>query len=59
MSVFRFISYWINTVLDHFQTQEMRDKEIKKDPWSLLYIPDHLKTQEICNKTVEKDSFLK
>ena len=32
----------------------MRDKELKKDPWSLVYIPDHFKTEEMCNKAVEE-----
>ena len=48
------MSYWINKALDYFKTQEMRDKELKKDPWSLVYIPDHFKTEEMCNKAVEE-----
>ena len=31
--------------LDNFKTQEMCDKEVGKDPWSLAEVPDHFKTQ--------------
>ena len=53
-----FMSCWINKALDHFKTQEMCNKEVEKDPWSLVYVPNHLKTQEMCNKAVEKDPLL-
>ena len=41
--------------LDNFKTQEMSDKEVKKDPLSLAEVSEHFKTKEMCNKAVEKD----
>ena len=41
---------WIS---DNFKTQEMCDKAVEKDPWSLAEEPDHFKTNEMCNKSVE------
>ena len=43
-------------ISDNFKTQEMSEKEVEKDPWSLAEVPDHFKTQEMCKKTVEKDT---
>ena len=42
-------------ISDNFKTQEVCDKEVEKDQWSLVEVPDHFKTQEMCNKAVEKD----
>ena len=42
-------------ILDNFKTQEMCDKEVKKDPLSLAEVSGHFKTQEMCDKAVEKD----
>ena len=42
-------------ISDNFKTQEMCDKAVEKDPWSLAEGPDNFKTQEMCNKAVEKD----
>ena len=28
-------------ILDNFRTQEMCDKEVEKDLWSLAEVPDH------------------
>ena len=36
----------------------MCDKEVEKDPWSLVYVLERFKTQEMCNKEVEKDPYL-
>ena len=42
-------------ISDNFKTQEVCDKEVEKDQWSLVEVTDHFKTQEMCNKAVEKD----
>ena len=42
-------------ILDNFKTQEMHNKEVEKDPWSLVEVPDNFKTQKMCNKAVGKD----
>ena len=47
----------INMILDHFKTQDMCNKAIDKDLWSLAEVPEHFKTQEMCNKAVEKDPY--
>ena len=37
--------------------QEACDKEVRRKPRSLEFIPDVFKTQEIWNKVVKKDSY--
>ena len=60
------ISIWHKCVLkqsqrlqdipDHFETQEMSNKAVKEDHFS-LHVPDQYKMQEMCEKTVEKNSW--
>ena len=40
---------------DCFKTQEMCDKALEVDPWSLYDVPDLLKTQQMCGKAVKDD----
>ena len=40
-------------VPDQYNAQEICDKAIVEDSWSLV----HVKTQDICKKVVEKDSY--
>ena len=37
----------ISQVSDNFETQEMCDKEVEKDPWSLAEVPGHFKTRNV------------
>ena len=30
---------------------------MRREPYTLRYVPDHLKTQEICHEAVGRDSF--
>ena len=34
-------------VADHFKTQEMCDKTVRDDPFSLIYVPDWFVTQQV------------
>ena len=37
---------------DHFKTEEMCNKVVRSEPYTLRYVPDHLKTQEMCNEAL-------
>ena len=45
-------SYMLDDVPDHFKTQQMCIKAVKKNPRILRYAPDHFNTQKICNEVV-------
>ena len=38
--------------------QEKFKKRIRRDPYSLEYMPNDYKTQQMCNKAVEVDPYL-
>ena len=42
-------------VPDSFKTQEVCDKALDVDPWSLYNVPDQFKTQEMYDKAVKDD----
>ena len=39
------------------RVQEACNKEVRRKPRSLAFIPDHFKTEEMCNKAVEADPY--
>ena len=44
-----------NRISDNFKTQDMCNKAVEKDPWSLVEVPNNFKTHKMCNKAVKKD----
>ena len=34
-------------ISENFKTQEMCNKAVEKDPWSLMNVPDRFKTQDM------------
>ena len=38
-----------------FKTQEICDKEVSVNPWSLWGVPEQYITQEMCNKAIRND----
>ena len=44
--------YRLEFVSDHFKTEDMCNKAVRRGPYTLRYAPDHLKTQEMCDKAV-------
>ena len=41
-------------VPNHFRTQEMCERAVEENIWSVVYVPDQYKTQEMCDKAVEE-----
>ena len=35
----------------------MCDEAVRREPYSLYYVPDHLKTQEMCNEAVHREPY--
>ena len=48
----------IRFTADHLKTQEMYNKAVEEDPWSLKDVPDHFKTQDMFIKTLEVDLYI-
>ena len=41
------------SILDQYKTQEMCDRVVSEDPFSLRYVPNQYKTHKICEKAVD------
>ena len=48
----------LHNVPDHFKTQEMCDKAVTFNPYTLRFVPDHFKAQEMCDAAVREDLIL-
>ena len=46
---------WFYAIPMQFKTQEICDKEVSVDPWSLWGVPEQYITQEICNEAIRHD----
>ena len=57
MFLLEIIPLWIKETPDNLKTQEMCNKAMHIDPYSLAYVPDHFKTQKMCDKVIEIDPF--
>ena len=44
-------------VFHHLRTQEMCNKVMCIEPYSLEFVPDYFKTQEMCNEVVRKEPY--
>ena len=42
-----------DSILDWDKTQEMCEKVVSKDSFSIRYVPDQCKTQQMCDKAVD------
>ena len=50
MCLFANFTGWIKEIPGYFKTQEMCNKAVRMEPYSLEFVPDHLKAQEMCNE---------
>ena len=41
-------------ITDRYKTQQMRDRIISEDPFSIFYCPDKYNTQRMCGEAVDK-----
>ena len=42
---------------DCFGTQEMYERAVDGDPWSLIHVPNYFKTKVVCDYLVCEDSY--
>ena len=50
MCLFANFPGWTKEIPGYLKTQEMCDKAVRMEPYSLEFVPDHLKAQEMCNE---------
>ena len=58
MALLQIIPVWIREIPDNLKAQEMCNKAMCIELFSLGFVPDHLKTREMCDKAVKIDSFI-
>ena len=50
----RYVKDLLNIWYDKFETQEMCNEAVKKNPLTLKHVPDQFVTQEMCDEAVKK-----